>query len=354
VQAGILTEIRALAARRGMAVLFITHDLAVVHQLCDRVLVMHRGRIVERGPVAEVLEKPRHAYTQRLLAAIPRPERRGRRLGAPSLVPPPPPGTEPLLSFEDITVRFRRPDRTPIDAVRGVSLTLHEGEILGLVGESGSGKSTLARTAVGLATPETGRVRLSGQVLDWSRPQMGWRRQVQYIFQDPRGALDPAARLLWQIRLPLDIHRIGPRPERGRRARALLDETGLDSTLDRRKPAALSGGQRQRATIARALALSPQVLICDESVSALDVSIQARVLDLLMALRATRGIAILFISHDLSVIHHLCDRVAVMQGGALVEEGATEPLFAAPRHAYTQRLLAAIPRLPPARAEVPA
>ena len=353
VQAGILDRLRMLAAERGMAVVFITHDLAVVYQLCSRVLVMHRGRVVEQGAVDSVLNAPRHDYTKRLLSAIPRPALRGRRLGLLSgedgtslTAPPRIEGVEPVLRFDDITVQYRRGDGRLFDAVRNVTLHLHRGEILGLVGESGSGKSTVAKTAVGLAAPASGQVTLKGEVLDWNHPRMPWRRGVQYIFQDPRGALDPAARILPQVRLPLDIHRIGTDAERDRRARDLMAETRLDESLYRRKPASLSGGQRQRATVARALALQPEVLICDESVSALDVSIQARVLNLLMDLREKFGIAILFISHDLSVIHHLCDRVAVMRRGELVEEGETETLFQAPRHPYTRKLLSAIPLLP--------
>ncbi len=353
VQAGILEQIRRLAADRGMAMIFITHDLAVIHQLCERVLVMHRGHVVERGPVTRVLTAPRHAHTKRLLAAIPRPALRGQRLGllpdesaAPLAAPPRIEGAAPVLNFDRISVRYKRGDGSTVDAARDVTLHLHRGEILGLVGESGSGKSTVAKTAVGLAPLSAGEVRLRGDPLDWNRPRMAWRRDVQYIFQDPRGALDPAARILRQVRLPLDIHRIGSGRERNARARALMAETRLEESLFHRKPGALSGGQRQRATVARALALQPEVLICDESISALDVSIQARVLNLLMDLREKFGIAILFISHDLGVIHHLCDRVAVMHAGRLVEKGETEALFEAPRQDYTRKLLSAIPLLP--------
>ena len=352
VQAGILDQIRHLAAAKDMAVILITHDLAVIHQLCERVLVMHAGRVVEQGPVDTVLGNPADDYTKRLLAAIPQPAMRGRRLGLlpgehnPLSAPPRIDAEAPMLRFDDVHVQYKRADGSAVDAVKGVSLSLRRGEILGLVGESGSGKSTLAKTAVGLAIPVRGAVALKGERLAWDSPKMQWRKDVQYIFQDPRGALDPSARLLPQVRLPLDIHRVGTGPEREARARDLLAETRLDETLFRRKPANLSGGQRQRATIARALALQPEVLVCDESISALDVSIQAHVLNLLMDLREKFGIAILFISHDLSVIHHLCDRIAVMRHGELVEQGDTEPLFAAPAHPYTRQLLAAIPLLP--------
>ncbi len=353
VQAGILRRLKRLSEERGMAIIFITHDLAVVHQLCDRVLVMHLGRIVERGAVDGVLTAPQDDYTQRLLQAIPRPALRGQRLGllpgensAPIIVPKHADNAVPVLEFNNIRVRFRRADDSKFDAVKDVSMHMHRGEILGLVGESGSGKSTIAKTAVGLAIPAEGEVRLDGEVLDWHQPKMEWRRRIQYIFQDPRGALDPAARILGQVRLPLDIHSVGTPQERQHRAEEKLQETNLEPHLYRRKPGSLSGGQRQRATIARALALQPEVLICDESVSALDVSIQARVLNLLMDLRERFGIAILFISHDLSVIHHLCDRVVVMRHGEFVEEGETVSLFDNPQHEYTQKLLSAIPLLP--------
>ena len=332
VQAEILDALRALVSERGMGLIFVTHDLAVVSRLCQRVLVMHRGKIVENGPVGQVLTAPGHAYTRDLIAAIPKPRSR-----------PPPPAGPAILRFDAISVRYQPRASAAVQAVKDVSLTLHRGEILGLVGESGSGKSTLAKTAVGLATPASGQVWLEETPLDWHRPQMVWRRRVQYIFQDPRGALDPIARLARQVRLPLDVHK---RPgNRMALAEARMAETGLHPSLYQRKPAGLSGGQRQRATIARALTLEPEVLICDESVSALDVQIQARVLRLLTDLRAKRGIAILFISHDLSVIRHLCDRVAVMQAGEIVETGDTEAVFATPRHPYTARLVEAIPSL---------
>ena len=352
VQAGILEHLKDLAKRRGMAVILVTHDLAVVYRTCARVLVMAKGRVVEQGPVTDVLEAPREAYTRALLRAIPRPSLRSQRLGdtdersdafpAPGIAA----GTTPVLAFENVTVAYTGPGGRRKEAVTNVTLDLHQGEVVGLVGESGSGKSSLAKTAVGLARPDQGAVRLDGTALDWRRPEQRWRREVQYIFQDPRGALDPTARIHAQVRAPLDIHEIGAATERNAEAHRMLSDTGIAADLHRRKPGALSGGQRQRATIARALTLTPRVLICDESVSALDVSIQARILNLLMDLRARHGLAILFISHDLGVVRHIADRVAVMQSGQLVEEGAAEALFAAPRAAYTQRLLAAVPALP--------
>lgn len=353
VQASILKQLKRLASERGMAMILVTHDLGVVYQLCDRVLVMQQGRVVEQGLVQTVLTAPQHLYTKQMLAALPRPASRGRRLGLCENDTPPPlaapariSSNDPVLKFTDVSVQYRRGNGDAFNAVDGVSLYLRRGEILGLVGESGSGKSTLAKTAVGLATPSKGKVLLDGEALNWADAKMAWRRDVQYIFQDPRGALDPSARILNQVRQPLDIHRVGTVVERDARARALLTETRLDETLFLRKPGSLSGGQRQRATIARALTLQPKVLICDESVSALDATIQARVLNLLMDLREKFGVAILFISHDLSVIHQICDRVAVMRQGQLLELNHTEPLFARPSHPYTQALLDAVPVLP--------
>ena len=353
VQAGILEQLKRLASERGMAIILVTHDLGVVYQLCDRVLVMQLGRVVEQGFVQTVLTAPQHMYTKQMLAALPQPSSRGHRLGlsdsnvnsqiaAPARIS----ANEPILSFDNVSVQYRRANGEIFNAVQGVNLQLRRGEILGLVGESGSGKSTLAKTAVGLATPSQGNVALNGEALNWADAKMAWRRDVQYIFQDPRGALDPSARILRQVRQPLDIHRVGSNVERDERAGALLAETRLDESLFQRKPGSLSGGQRQRATIARALVLQPKVLICDESVSALDATIQARVLNLLMDLREKFGVSILFISHDLSVIHQVCDRVAVMQHGELVEQNQTERLFKNPSHPYTQTLLSAVPVLP--------
>jgi ABC-type glutathione transport system ATPase component len=312
---------------------------------------MKEGRVIEQGDVEAVLVKPQERYAKDLLAAVPQPNRRsvsapGRVETMPVSSHPSSTAVRPVLRFEEIQVRYKRPDGSVVEAVRGVSANLNRGEILGLVGESGSGKSTLAKTAVGLARPAAGRVFLNDELLDWSKPQMRWRRNVQYIFQDPRGALDPVARIESQVRLPLEVHRLGSVSERIAGAHRALAEAQLDESLYRRKPGSLSGGQRQRATIARALTLRPQVLICDESVSALDVSIQSRILRLLSELREQLGVAILFISHDLSVIHHLCDRVLVMRQGDLVEEGETAEMFQRPRTAYTKELIAALPLLP--------
>lgn len=352
VQAAILRELRQLSTEHGMSVLFVTHDLGVVAEYCDRVMVMNSGRIIERGAARNVLTAPQAEYTQNLLRAIPTPATRGQRLmTAPAgltenVTSYRPDSAETVLALEDIRVTYQRPNGHTVNAVDGVSLSLRAGEILGLVGESGSGKSTVAKTAVGLVQANGGSVTIDGRLVDWRRPRREWRRAVQYIFQDPLGALDPLSRVIDQVRAPLDIHGIGRRQERAEMAGRRLTETRLDVALHQKKPRSLSGGERQRATIARALALTPKVLICDESVSALDVSIRAHILDLLMDLRSETGVAILFISHDLSVIHHLCDRVAVMRSGRIVEEGDTAEVFDAPKHDYTRALLGAIPAMP--------
>ncbi|RWK47789.1 MAG: ABC transporter ATP-binding protein [Mesorhizobium sp.] len=354
VQAGILKRLKAIAEERGMAIIFITHDLAVAYQVCNQIVVMRNGAVVETGSANTVLTEPRADYTRHLIASMPRP-----RSNAPELTQQITPssvlrtiatsnGGHLALRLDNISVAYKKPDGSRFDAVRNVSVDVGEGEIVGLVGESGSGKSTLAKAAVGLVTPTAGRICLNGRVVDWSRPEPSWRREIQYIFQDPRGALDPLGRIIHQVRQPLDIHRLGDKSEREGVARARLLETHLDDTLFGRKPASLSGGQRQRATIARALTVRPRVLICDESVSALDVSIQAKILDLLLDLRDKYALAILFISHDLSVIQHICDRVVVMRHGTLIEEGQTFELFRNPTESYTRDLIAALPRLPDA------
>lgn len=358
VQASLLRELRKLARESGMSIVLVTHDIGVVAEVCDRMLVMHQGRLIERGNVQDVLRAPQATYTRGLLGAIPRTEGKGKRLitvnesgQGMSVAPLPPPpvidtAAGPVLSFHAVNVTYPRPDGTRFAAVKDVSLEVYPREIVGIVGESGSGKSTLAKTAVGLVAPSKGYVDLDGRKLDWQRRPRRDRRLIQYIFQDPRGALDPLRRAVDQVREVLDLHAIGDRCARTALARQELLRAGLEEDLHERRPARLSGGQRQRVTIARALALKPRVLICDESVSALDVSVQARILNTLLHLRAESDLTILFISHDLSVIHHLCDRVAVMRQGQILEQGETAAVWKAPRQSYTRNLLAALPQLP--------
>ncbi|MBB5874137.1 peptide/nickel transport system ATP-binding protein [Allocatelliglobosispora scoriae] len=342
VQAQIL---RLLAERRaaGATLLLISHDLAVVAQLADRVLVMKDGVIVEEGETGQVLREPRHAYTRLLLAAIPSAASRGRRLSTPvSAVAAalPPVTVDPAAVVARVEgVHKRYGDH---EVVRDVSFTIARGETLGLVGESGSGKTTVAQLLFGLVEPTAGSVAFGGQ--RWSgipeRQRRAQRRGMQLISQDPLSSFDP--------RYPVERIIAEALPDaRDRRARVaeLLDRVGLDRDVLDRYPRQLSGGQRQRVAIARAIAPRPSLIICDEPVSALDVSVQAQVLDLLAEIRAQDGTALLFISHDLGVVHHLSDRVLVMHEGSVVEQGHVGDVFVHPKHAYTRTLLDALPAL---------
>ncbi|MEZ0075980.1 dipeptide ABC transporter ATP-binding protein [Planotetraspora sp. GP83] len=354
VQAQIL---RLLAARKrsGTALLLISHDLAVVAELADRVLVMKEGVVVEEGPPSEVLRAPAHPYTRALLAAIPMEHAKGTRLSVsgdagkiagPAPRDPREPGEpgepgEVVIRARELAKAF---DGRP--AVRGVSFELRAGETLGIVGESGSGKTTTARLVLGLLTPDAGEVEIDGR--PWAglaaAERRELRRHIQVIYQDPLSSFDPRFSV-WRI---LDeALAVGGEPRSRRRDRAveLLEQVGLDATILERRPLRLSGGQRQRVAIARALAPRPRVIVCDEPVSALDVSIQAQVLDLLADLQASLGVAYLFISHHLGVIHHVSDRVLVMKDGLVVESGDVRRVFTEPRTAYTKELLAAVPRL---------
>ncbi|MGW4964770.1 dipeptide ABC transporter ATP-binding protein [Nonomuraea sp. NPDC004186] len=345
VQAQIL---RLLAARRaaGCALLLISHDLAVVASIADRILVMKDGRVVEEGPAGSVLSAPSHDYTRSLLAAVPSAASRGTRLSTTlSTAPPgsPLPRRTPDLSAPVLAGTGLSRSYGPRRVVDDVSFTLYEGETLGVVGESGSGKTTLARLALGLLEPDAGRVTLHGR--PWSqvpeRKRRPLRRRIQLISQNPLDSFDPRHTVGRLVAEPLDL------PAAGRRARVLdlLERVGLPPGVAGRHPRELSGGQRQRVAIARALGPRPDVLVCDEPVSALDVSIQAQVLDLLAEIQAEYGTAMLFISHDLGVVHHVSDRVLVMKDGRVVEEGDVTEVFTRPRHPYTRELVAAVPRL---------
>ncbi|MEU8516737.1 ABC transporter ATP-binding protein [Kitasatospora sp. NPDC048722] len=336
VQSRILALLGQLKAA-GTGVLLISHDLAVVEALADEVAVMKDGRVVESGPVGEVLDRPRHPYTRSLLAAVPGGRPRAAR---------PSTGTgRPVLRAEGVGKHYRGPRRSRRTAVEQVSFTLHAGEALGLVGESGSGKSTLARIALGLLTPDTGEVRLDGE--PWStlpeRARRARRHAIQLVPQDPLSAFDPR----WTVARIIDeaLGAAGTaRAERRDRTVRLLRQVGLAEELLERRPLALSGGQRQRVAIARALAPGPRVLVCDEPVSALDVSVQAQILDLLRELQDSLGLATLFVSHDLAVVREVCARVMVMRAGRVVESGPVEEVLATPSHPYTAELLDAVPR----------
>jgi peptide/nickel transport system ATP-binding protein len=366
VQAQILDLLGDLK-RDGMALLVISHDLALVARIADRVAVMRSGRIVETGPVAEVLVNPQHEYTRALLAAAPSLHERRTRLSVVSLTEPVEPAAaaavEPVLpapadaaadarpvvvSVRNVSQRFRQPDGRDLQAVDDVSFDLHAGQTIGLVGESGSGKTTLGRIILGLQPPDAGGVLLNGH--PWSALSEGRRRPdrhvIQAVYQDPLSSFDP--RLTVGAILDQSLALTGvPRGARHARAVELSAQVGLESDLLARRPRTLSGGQRQRVAIARALAREPRVLVCDEPVSALDVSIQAQVLDLFADIRDRLGLAMLFISHDLGVIHHVSDEVLVMKDGRIVERGQSDAVFLAPQHPYTRALLAAQPSAAP-------
>lgn len=348
VQQQILTVFGGLA-KAGHGILLITHDLAVAAQLAGRIAVMQNGELVETGPAAEVLRNPRHEYTQRLLSAVPGAATRGRWLSAPGLRPvkAQPNRLEPILAMRDIAVRFARPDRGVTHAANGVSLEVYRGETLGIVGESGSGKTTIGKVALALRRPDEGEVLFRG--LPWSQPserlRRPLRRHIQTIVQDPLNSFDPRYTVQRIIEQPLRLHTGLGKAERAERVQELVRLVNLPPDILGRRPTTLSGGQRQRVSIAQALASEPDLLICDEPVSALDVTTQAQVLDLLISLQHRLGLAMLFISHDLGMIRHMSDRIAVMKDGVIVETGPAEDVFSAPKHAYTRRLLEAVPRL---------
>jgi peptide/nickel transport system ATP-binding protein len=339
--------------------LIVSHDLAVVARLADRVAVMKAGRIVEAGTTEAVLRDPRHAYTKALLAAVPSAHAKGTRLStvARAAVAPAtrrPDDAEPILEAVGLRKSFPGPDGSARTAVEEVSLTLRPGETLGIVGESGSGKSTTARLLLGLEAPDAGEVRVDGTAWTALTPaqRRTRRRRVQMVYQDPLSSFDPrytVDRVIGEA-LAAAGHPRGTRREPGRGA---LDLVALDAGHLRRRPLSLSGGQRQRVAVARALAADPAVIICDEPVAALDVSVQAQILDLLADLQARLNVAYLFISHDLGVIYHVSDRVLVMRHGRVLEAGDVHTVFTDPWHGYTRELLAAIPRLTTGTTQAP-
>ncbi|HXL89780.1 MAG TPA: ABC transporter ATP-binding protein [Streptosporangiaceae bacterium] len=355
IQAQVL-DLLAESKARGTSIILISHDLSVVARLADEVLVMRDGCVVEHGVAHQVLHQPRHEYTQALLDAIPSEHTRGTRLVRPASdatvvarTREPVDRDRPLLEARHITKVFRGPDKVDRTVVDDVSFELFTGETLGIVGESGSGKTTSARIALALLQPTSGDVLLRGQPWSTLPParRRPLRKQIGVIYQDPLSSFDPR----WHVgRILADALRTGNRPPSSKaeaRARAirLLEQVGLSAEHLSAAPLRLSGGQRQRVSIARALAPEPEVIICDEPVSALDVSIQAQVLDLLTDLQDELGVSYLFISHDLGVIHHMSDRVLVMKDGLVVESGTADEIFERPAHPYTQRLLTALPRL---------
>jgi peptide/nickel transport system ATP-binding protein len=338
-QAQILKLIRELQARKGTAVLFITHDFGVVAEIADRVVVMQHGAVVEQGEPVAVLTDPRHPYTRQLIAAVP-------ELEAP---PPRPLSREAILTLEKISKTYRtggflgRGQRVT-HAVKDVTLSLPKGATLGIVGESGSGKSTLARCIIRLIDPDSGTIRLQGtELTTLSRACMrAQSKHIQMVFQDPFGSLNPRRKAGELVAQGLVVNGV-PRAEALAKARELFGLVGLDPSAADRFPHEFSGGQRQRIGLARALALEPDVLVADEAVSALDVSVQAQVLRLLAELRERLGLSIVFITHDLRVAAQVCDLVAVMKSGEVVEAGPIGEVFGRPNHPYTQALLSSIP-----------
>ncbi|MCX7630338.1 MAG: ABC transporter ATP-binding protein, partial [Geminicoccaceae bacterium] len=375
IQAQILKLLADLQRELGIAILFITHDLGVVANMAHGVVVLYRGRVVERGPTRALFTAPRHPYLQGLLRAVPRlhtpadrplvplrrvPSEAGALLRRSRVRAPLARPRGPILEVEGLRKTFRlrrggwlRPNWQEIVAVDDVGFTVERGECLALVGESGCGKTTVSRLVVRALSADRGRVIFHGRdgpidvfALD-ERELAAFRRAVQYVFQDPFGSLNPRMTVRDIVAEPLVIHRIGTREEREERVKALLAAVGLEPQHLSRYPHSFSGGQRQRIGIARALALEPELLILDEPVSALDVSVQAQILNLLKDLKRELELTYLFISHNLAVVKYIADRIAVMCAGKLVELAPTAELFAAPRHPYTCALLAVIPEPDP-------
>ncbi|WP_136706176.1 ABC transporter ATP-binding protein [Agromyces sp. H66] len=346
VQRRILDQLDELTGAMGTAVFLITHDLALAAERADRIVVMFRGAIVETGTSAEVLENPKHDYTKQLIAA------------APSLAsrrePLPVRGGDveagPLVEVVDLRKEFplRSPkagEPTTFTAVDGVSFTIPRGKTVSIVGESGSGKSTTANLVLGLEPITSGRIDVDGTDLTTlkRRELFAFRRRVQPVFQNPYASLDPRYTVEESIAEPLKVHRVGNAASRRARVAELLEQVALPAAMASRLPHELSGGQRQRVAIARALALEPELVVLDEAVSALDVLVQAQILELLAGLQARLGLSYLFISHDLAVVRMISDEVHVMQRGRIVESGTPEQIFDAPQESYTRELLAAIP-----------
>ncbi|WP_447912148.1 ABC transporter ATP-binding protein [Microbacterium phyllosphaerae] len=363
VQQTILDQIGEMTRELGTAVLLITHDLGLAAERAERVIVMHRGKVVEQGPAKQILEDPQHPYTQSLVKAAPsvaaarlRPEAfqvEDRPAGpadagtsedaetgdAPSTA-------DNIVEIENLTKVYPvRGQKEDFVAVNDVSLAIPRGETVAIVGESGSGKTTTARMLLKIIEPTSGLIRYEGKdIASLSRAETrDFRQQVQPIFQDPYSSLNPMFTIERLIAEPLDFYKRGSGADRRKRVRQLLDDVALPQSMLRRYPSELSGGQRQRVAIARALALSPELIVCDEPVSALDVLVQDQILKLLGDLQTEYGLSYLFISHDLAVVRLISDYVCVMKDGSLVEAASSEEIFTNPRDPYTRRLLASIP-----------
>lgn len=359
VQAQILKLMRELKAEFGTSIILITHDMGVVAEMADRVLIMQSGRIIEEGPSLEIFNRPRESYTRQLLAAVPRLGAFAGTDGPPRVTPgeakAQKPGLVPVMNVRDLNVSYgARASRffkgnPPVHAVSDVSFEIKPGQTLGLVGESGSGKSTTGKAVLGLI-PFAGSVLIDGQDIGGlsQREMRPVRRSAQMIFQDPYASLDSRMAVGAAIGEPMVIHGIGSKSERQDRVAELLRRVGLTPDAASRYPHEFSGGQRQRICIARALAVEPKLIVADESVAALDVSVRARVLDLMLELQETMGIAYLFISHDMAVVERMSHHVAVMRGGRIMETGTRREIFENPTSDYTRALIAAVPVPDPA------
>jgi oligopeptide/dipeptide ABC transporter ATP-binding protein len=356
VQAQVLELMDELKRDTGTGIVLITHNMGVVARMCDRVIVMRHGEIVEQGTTDDIFYAPKHDYTKMLLAAVPRldqPDPPGR----PALAPAPTTEIEPVLTVEDMKVHFPIQvkgglfgKRKPLKAVNGVSFDLRPGETLGVVGESGCGKSTLARGVLRLIPPTAGSVAWLGRnISEAGRKEMdSLRSDLQIVFQDPLASLDPRMTIGASIAEPLLVHEPQlDKAGREARVREILPRMGLDPNLINRYPHELSGGQNQRVGIARAMILRPKLVICDEAVSALDVSVQAQVVDLLIELQKEFGLAMIFISHDLAVVRQISHRVMVLYLGRVVELAGRNTIYTEARHPYTQALIAAVPNADP-------
>ncbi len=363
VQRTILDHLGGLTQELGVAVLLITHDLGLAAERAEQLVVMYRGRIVESGPARQILTDPQHPYTKRLVESAP--SLSSRRLesttaradvvtasqshvGETAAKAGADAGTD-VLRVESLcksfTIRGSGRRGEPLKAVDDVSFSVRRGTTTAVVGESGSGKSTVANMVLGLETPTSGRVLFDGTDVSGlsSKDQFAFRRRVQPIFQNPYGSLDPTFSIYRTIEEPLRLHRVGDKKSREAKVRELLDQVQMPGSVMSRYPNELSGGQRQRIAIARALALEPEMIVCDEAVSALDVLVQAQVLTLLNDLQARLGLTYLFITHDLAVVRQIADDVCVMQDGRLVEQATTDEVFENPQQEYTRALLDAIP-----------
>ncbi|MBE7162978.1 MAG: ABC transporter ATP-binding protein [Williamsia herbipolensis] len=338
VQRRILDLLDTRIAETGAAVVFITHDLGVAAERADRIVVMSQGLIVESGSAGEILSAPQHPYTVGLVEAAP-------HLGRPRTRRTVSSTGEPLLRATDLRVQFSLRGGSSLTAVDGVSFDVHRGQTVSIVGESGSGKTTTARIVAQLHRPDSGSVEFDGVDVTGARgrERRALRRRLQFVHQNPYTSLDPSLSIRRIVGEPLRAFGVGDRAGRRARVDELLDQVALPSALADRRPRELSGGQRQRVAIARALALEPELVVLDEPVSALDVSVQARILDLLDRLQREHGLAYLFISHDLAVVREISDHVLVMRAGQIVEAGDVETVFDDPQHPYTRELRDAVP-----------